>query len=128
MSKNVMTQGNVNQDSLELLIGFTDGDGDIGLDPQEQGINLIVTDNRTGQTYANYKVPSIPSKGANNGVDGKMYIKLYSTCCIFTDGTRPCEISPTTEINKLTMDIHLTDRAGNKSNVITTDSLQLICQ
>jgi hypothetical protein len=126
-SKSSMKQGNLNQDSVSLFINFKDGDGDIGSFENDSKINLFVIDNRTKSSYDNFKIPAIPLKGANNGVDGKITVNLYNTCCKFPENIPPCVVSSKYPSNELSLDIYLVDRAGNKSNVITTSKLQLIC-
>jgi len=70
----------------------------------------------------------VPEQGASNGVEGSVQLKVYTTCCIFEDGTVPCDtpINPTN--NEITLDIQLTDRAGNASNIITTEVITLFCE
>ena len=126
-SKNELTQNSLNTDSLFIRISFQDGDGDIGLDESDISQNLILTDNRTGEVFDRYKIPTIPIQGAQNGIQGEIMIKVFTTCCIFPDMIPPCESPVSFPTNELSFDIQLTDRAGNDSNVVTTQSITLLC-
>ena len=125
LSKNVMNQGDLNNDSIIVFLAFTDGNGDIGSSVSFEGPNLFVIDNRNGETYDNIKIPQIPPEGAGNGVKGTIQLKLYNGCCLFDD--RPnCTQSPEIS-NELSFNITLMDRAGNESNVVTTSNIELRC-
>ena len=114
-------------DNLFLTIEFTDGDGDIGSDGD---LNLDIVDNRTGENYAFFRLPSIPEPGANNGVSGTIRLKLLTSCCIDpVDPTRGCDdVGEDVLTNEFSLDVVLTDRAGNSSNTLTTPPLTLICR
>jgi hypothetical protein len=125
LSKSVMNQGDLNNDSIIVTLDFTDGDGDIGAPTNGTKPNLTVIDNRNGEIYDNIKLPLIPQEGAGNGVKGTIYLKLYNGCCLFDD--RPnCTQSPELS-NQLSLDISIEDNAGNKSNVVTTSNIELRC-
>ncbi len=126
MSKQEMIQG-FNSDTLILTIGFTDGDGDIGLDSQT-GQNIFLIDNRTGDIYDRFRIPTIPVEGANNGVSGTIEMTVLTTCCIFPEGIPNCETPEQYPDNDLSFDIYITDRAGHQSNIITTPVIKLLCQ
>jgi hypothetical protein len=127
ISKNSMIQSDLNKDSLTLTIGFEDGDGDIGYGPQINGINLVVIDRRTNEVYSNFKVPAIPTEGANNGVKGKIFLKLFTTCCIYPNTPIACEPLDGFPTNTISFDVYMKDRAGHMSNVITTSEVILLC-
>jgi len=110
LSKSTMNQSALGPDFIFVTLEFTDGDGDIGSDTE---INLEVIDNRTGDNYDFFKVPTIPEPGANNG-------KEPSNPAIICDEVMVPE-------NTFTLGINLTDRAGNKSNTVTTSPITLIC-
>lgn len=128
LDKVELKQGEFNTDSLLIQVAFKDGDGDIGTTGETEEPNLIIVDSRTNQNYASYKVPPIPLQGANNGIEGIMLIKIYSTCCRFPDGTPPCLAPPKFPTDILSLDLYLVDKAGNKSNVIKTAEITLLCQ
>jgi len=127
VSKNSMVQSNVLSDSIFLSFDFTDGDGDIGVGDNTNFFDLTIIDNRTGNVFDRFKTPFVPEQGASNGIEGSVQIKIYTTCCIFDDGTVPCDNPLTPMNNELTLDIQLEDRAGNLSNVITTEVITLFC-
>ena len=122
-----MVQSDLNRDSLTLTLSFKDGDGDIGHGPQSSVLNLTLIDKRTNQVFSNYKIPAIPEEGANNGVKGKIYLKLYSTCCIYPNLPVACTPVPGYPTNKLVFEVYMLDRALHKSNVVTTDTITLLC-
>lgn len=125
LSKSVMDQGDLNNDSIIVTLDFTDGDGDIGAPINGSKPNLTVIDNRNGEIYDNIKLPLIPQEGAGNGVKGTIYLKLYTVCCLFDD--RPnCTQSPELT-NQLSLDISIVDNAGNQSNIVTTSNIELRC-
>lgn len=126
-SKSSMNQGAILQDSVIIELSFTDGDGDLGVESKDTTSNLFITDNRTGFLYTPFKLPIIPTAGANNGVSGTLRLKIYTTCCIFPDLIPPCTTPPAFPDNEINFDIYMVDRAGNESNTITTSNLSLIC-
>jgi hypothetical protein len=123
LSKNVMRQGIQDTDSLIITISFTDGDGDLS-SPEP---NIFVVDNRTDEIYASFSVPEIPTSGLSNGIVGTIEMTIFNTCCIYPDGFPPCERNVFFPENELTLDIYMVDRAGNKSNTITTPRIRLLC-
>ena len=126
-SRQEINQGSLNNDSLFVIISFTDGDGDLGERPEVATTNLFLTDNRTGEIYNRFKIPTIPEEGVGNGISGEIKINLFTTCCIFPDNIPPCESPDLYPSNDLSFDIYIVDRAGNKSQTITTPALTLLC-
>ncbi len=122
-----MNQNSLNTDSLFVKLSFKDGDGDIGLEENDFNQNLIIVDNRTGEVFDRFKVPPIPIQGAQNGVQGEITLKIFTTCCIFPDAIPPCESPEEYPSNALSFDIQLTDKAGNDSNIVTTPEILLNC-
>lgn len=127
LSSNTMNQSAVNEDSLTLFFSFTDGDGDLGLMPNDAATNIVVTDTRDRNIRDLFKSPFIPEDGIGNGISGEIQLKLYSTCCIFPDGIPPCDRTSDILFDTLKYEIFIRDRAGNQSNVITTDEIILKC-
>ncbi|MBC7885856.1 MAG: hypothetical protein H7X99_10300, partial [Saprospiraceae bacterium] len=125
-SKNTMNQGVFNEDSVTMILFFTDGDGDFGNDAQSNEKNIFIRDKRTNETFREYKAPQIPTQGANNGISGTISIRVYSTCCIFPEATGifPCEKTDDFPENDLVLEVYLMDRAGNKSNTVTTSAIK----
>lgn len=118
-----MLQGKTLNDSVFMTLAFTDGDGDLG---SETDINLQLIDNRTGNTYGQFRVPPVPEAGANNGISGTMRIKVFTTCCLQPDGEETCE-EVTVPDNELSFEVVLTDRSGNESNRLMTPPVVLRC-
>ena len=127
LSNNSMVQSSVLGDSLFLFFDFQDGDGDIGVDETVNNFDLELIDNRTGNVYDRYKTPFVPEQGASNGIEGQVQLKLYTTCCIFENNIPPCSAPLDFPTNMLSLDIRLTDRAGNVSNTITTEMITIFC-
>ena len=130
LSKNTMKQGqSPNDDFLFLTIDFTDGDGDIGNSAGDTltKYNIEIIDTRDSSLIP-YKAPIVPLIGANNGISGEIEIKLFTTCCYYADGFRPCEPHPVIPADTLTYKVAIFDRAGHKSNVIETPPIYLDCR
>lgn len=129
-SKQEMIQGNNQQDSVTMVLYFTDGDGDFGSDTGSNEANVFIKDLRTGETFREYKAPMVPVEGTGNGISGTIRIRIYTTCCIFDPmtGIPPCEPSTTFPTNPLPLEVYIMDRAGNKSNVVQADVLTLRCE
>ena len=128
MSKTEMVQGRFATDSVVIEIAFKDGDGDLSQSSPLSGPNIFLIDSRTDQVYTTFRVPEIPEVGANNGVEGVLFLRVYNTCCIFSQGIPPCEVFPSIPTNELTFDIYIVDNAGNKSNTVRTSAITLLCQ
>jgi len=126
-SKSSMDQGDLNSDSLFLTIAFKDGDGNLGSGNAVVRENIIITDNRTGDIYDLFKIPEIPNPGVENGLEGEITLKLFTTCCIFPDSIPPCFAPPQFPENEINFSILLRDDAGNESDPVTTPSIMLRC-
>lgn len=128
-SNNTMSQAPLNSDTTIVSLSFTDGDGDLGYGMGDPGVNIFVVDNRTGEFYDRFRIPAIPEQGANNGVSGVINMVLLNTCCVFPpqDSIPACESPSQYPTNDLTFNIYMVDRAGNKSNEVTTPIITLNC-
>ncbi len=127
VSKDTLIQNSLNTDSLFLTIAFRDGDGDLGTGQEGVFQNIVLTDTRTGVIFDRFKIPNIPVSGLQSGIEGQIIMKVFTTCCIFPDGTPPCLNPSEFPSNDLVFSIQMTDDNGNQSNVINTDSILLIC-
>ncbi len=122
-SKGTLLQGSQNQDTVLLQISFRDGDGDIG---SQQNLNIEVKDLRLDNSVPfTFLIPEIPEQGAENGISGTMDIRIFSVCCF--QGAVSCQPFPDMPEDELTFSVQITDNAGNKSNVIETDPIRLLC-
>lgn len=127
LSQSSLQQGSLNSDSLFVQFSFTDGDGDIGFESAVFEQNIFIIDNRTGESYDAFRAPVIPEQGSSKGIEGTVTLRLFTTCCLFPDGTPPCEAPPNFPTDTMTLDIFITDRANNSSNQITTTPIVLFC-
>jgi hypothetical protein len=122
-SKRLMKQSALLQDTTQLNFRITDGDGDLGDLDNRRKFDVKIKDKRTGNIYDQFIIPEIPQQGANNGIVGTMRITLYTTCCIL----QPCDPFDNQPNEKLPLEIFITDRAGNRSNLVNIDDLTLKC-
>ncbi|WP_020569215.1 hypothetical protein [Neolewinella persica] len=113
-------------DSIQIHFSFTDGDGDLSqLD--SGAVDVFLTDSRLG--IANpFRIPAIPAEGTGNGISGDIFLNLINTttiCCIFNNFF--CAEDPALPIDTLSYTIQIKDRAGNMSNIIRTDVIEILC-
>ncbi len=127
ISKDTLDQGIFQQDYLVVQFHFQDGDGDIGRKNLQDTNNIFFIDERTGTLDNTFAIPPIPQEGAANGIEGDVKIVLYSTCCIYNDGSDPCTINPSTPYDTVVYRIFITDQAHHKSNDILTTPIILRC-
>ncbi len=128
-NKTTILQGDSKQDSLKLILTFTDGDGDLGSSQTNiSRINMFVIDKRKNQVADSLSIPFVPLEGAGNGISGKLEASLFTTCCYFKDATPPCSPSTTYPLDTVTYEIYIKDRAGHVSNKIITDPVVVQCK
>ena len=129
-NSDVVPQGSPNAEQfvLEITFSFTDGDGDIG---SEEENNVFLTDSRDGSVTP-FKVEPIPEQGNGNGISGEITVRMVNTprniCCTFPNGLTPCTPSTAFPTDVMHFSILLKDRAGNESNIIQTSDLTILCQ
>jgi len=128
LSKSTLVQNQANTDSLFMTISFKDGDGDLGTGIEGIKENIILIDSRTGITYDRFKVPTIPVSGTQNGIEGEVTMKVFTTCCRFEDLTPPCSNPVDTPTNEFFFEIYMIDDSGNESNRIQSTSVTLECR
>ena len=125
-----MNQG-INADTIFVTLGFVDGDGDISItEDNPNKLNLTVRDLRTGNISDRFVIPEIPVSGVSNGITGEMTVKMLGACCVFPalDSIPPCSVTPLYPDNELIWEYTLTDNAGNISNSVATNPINLLCQ
>lgn len=127
ISKDTMDQGSLFNDSIDLVITFRDGDGNLGTGVDGIRENIIIRDSRTGNQLTPFKIPNLPAEGAGAGIEGTITMKIYSQCCIFPDGTPACLAPPEFPFNELTYDIQMVDDGKDSSNVVTSTPVVLRC-
>jgi len=127
MDKDTIRQSIGTDESFVISLRIEDGDGDIG-NEGDSLFNLFIIDSRTGQDYDQpVQIPTLPEGLSQNGVIIDAELRLFATCCIFPDGTFPCETSDEFPLDSLQLDITIQDRAGNMSNTVTSDFLYIRC-
>lgn len=113
-------------DSIQVHFSFTDGDGDLSLIDSDS-VDVFLTDSRLG-IQTPFRLPMIPPEGTGNGISGDIFINVINTtgiCCIFNN--RLCAADPAYPIDTFTYSIQIRDRAGNLSNIIRTDPIEILC-
>jgi len=124
LSKDTMIQSFFNNDTTQIAISFTDGDGDLNKNDDDIGASLFIKDLRTNELYDRFFLPDIPSNGS---VTGEMFIRLFTTCCVFPENIPPCETDERFPTNELELELTLIDGSGNRSNLIRTPPITLLC-
>lgn len=127
VNKFEMKQGDLNQDTLVLQFKFEDGDGDLGYGTQVTRADIFVKDSRTGNLQDSFKLPDLPPS-QNDPQKGIISILIFTTCCLFPDGTPPCETPMKYPVDSLQYLIFIKDKAGHMSNIIHSDFIKLLCQ
>lgn len=115
----------------ELLFGFVDGDGDIGLPQPDSTItdttnfNLFITmheildgefikvDEDDLETLLNYRIPYIESEGQNKTLKGEIQVDFFYFKLFLI------------KYDTIKYEFYLVDRALHKSNVEETDTIFL---
>lgn len=114
-------------DTLEIYFSFTDGDGDLSL---EDSTDIFLVDSRVPTIVNQYKIPTIPEEGTSNGIRGDITIRIRNVntgiCCIANQ--IPCSATPANPVESFSYEIQIRDRAGNMSNRIQTETIDVICQ
>jgi hypothetical protein len=99
-------------EDIVLFSTFKDGDGDIGI--AENAGNVVLTDSRDSTKFS-YGFPKIDAEYiTTQGVSGAFYINLIGAGIKLKDTSKAFE--------KFVWFIEVTDKAGNISNKVSTDS------
>jgi hypothetical protein len=99
-------------DSIVFTIRYKDGDGDLGEnDPDVK--NLFLTDNRIGITHQ-YRIQQLAPSGTTIAIEGNLNVVLNNLVITDSSATQNANFS-----------IYVKDRAGNKSNVITSPTITI---
>ncbi len=104
-------------DSLVISFEFQDGDGDLGNKKNDTLFNIFLIDNRTGFEYP-YQMPVLGNR--DQAITGTVWVTIDPfniNCRPFNDGR-----------DTLRYQIYVVDRAENKSNIIFTPEVILICR
>jgi hypothetical protein len=131
MSKTQLRQGNKGEDSLTITFTYTDGDGDLGFPESESQSSIFVQDGRDSFERYPYKIPYVEPQGTGNGISGEISIVVPTSCCIYTNpqGFKlSCDKVPQDfKFDTLLYWITIKDRAGHRSNRISTPAITLRC-
>ena len=102
-------------DSIAFTIQYQDGDGDLGTaDPDIPSITLI--DNRDPDILVfDYHLSPRTPEGAELTIQGELTVVLPNS--ILLDDSNQAETT--------TFSISITDRAGNESNIVETESITI---
>jgi hypothetical protein len=101
------------QDSLVFNIKYRDNNGDLGEnDPNVK--NLFITDNRISIVY-DYRIQQLAPSGSSIAIEGTLQVVLNSVAR--TDTSLAQESA--------TFSVYVKDRAGNKSNVVTSGTITI---
>ena len=103
------------QQSIDLLIRYEDGDGDIGHPDADQN-SLFVKDARLEREDAYYVAPIAPV-GSEVSITGTLRLQLDNT---FLLGNADVETT--------VFSLYLVDQAGNQSNTIETPPITILRQ
>lgn len=105
-------------DSVVITVRFTDGDGNIGAQENEQAENAFFLDSRFRLPISLYKIPYVEPAGRLKAVSGTIQFTLQPLSC------RPDQVGTDT----FSYEIYILDRDGNQSNSIFTEIFQIQCQ
>ena len=101
-------------DDIIITISYADEDGDLGENPIYNDIdNLFVEDSRNGIVY-HYRIPQLAPNGNEIAIEGNFNITI--------NGSGITNSSISQQVNYA---VYVKDRAGNKSNTITTSNITI---
>jgi len=122
-SKDLMKQNGM--DSMLIIIGYTDGDGDIGSDSID---NIFLKDKRNEQIIATYRFPNDQVSNPGNYRKGELQLIVYSGCCIYSNpNVADCTPNTNQPTDTMRYIIEIKDRSGKMSNRIESEDLILEC-
>jgi hypothetical protein len=99
-------------DDIIITIFYSDGNGDLGENNPDIH-NLFVEDNRNGIVYQ-FRIPHLAPDNNSIAIEGDFNITI--------NGSGITDESSSQQLNYA---IYVTDRAGNKSNTITTSNITI---
>lgn len=104
------TAANEFEEEVIVTVKYRDGNGDLGEnDPEVK--NLFVTDSRNQVEYS-YRLQQLAPNGSDINIEGELDINLKVLSVVGEGNSESANL-----------DIYIVDRAGNKSNIITTSSI-----
>jgi len=112
------------EDTLKISLEFTDGDGDLGTDAQEQTLSIFLKDSRdtSASSVIKYPFPYIPPymRPKNGSLQGSININLGSENFSIKDSLHLALRADT-----LFFRIYVMDNAGHVSDTVNTDTIYL---
>lgn len=124
-----VTQPYIVADTGILRISFTDGDGDLGkLSNSDSGTlsKIFIKELKYNINKIPQVIPIIPQKGTTKAISGTIDIYLAGNSGIGLFDGSSCLLYQH-PLDTLQFEIYIQDRAGNKSNVVTTPFLVIKC-
>jgi hypothetical protein len=108
------------EDTVYIGFHFTDGDADLGNDPNTLKRDIFMIDNRFPNDTTSFYFPSIPGeiKDPEKGMEGDCDFFVPAA---FIQGLRDTVVHK--HHDTTTFNIFIKDIAGHVSNIITTDTL-----
>lgn len=99
------------QDSVKIVIGYVDGNGDLGTDMPYVN-NLFAIDSRNNDTTG-FHIPQLLPSGTIATIEGNLNIILPPQYFVNSNDTT----------ETVSYSIYLVDRAGNRSNIVRATPL-----
>jgi len=99
-------------DDIIITISYSDANGDLG-ENNPDVFNLFVTDKRNEIEYK-FRIPELTPSGSDIAIEGNFNITINGT-----------GITDESSSQKVDYSIYVKDRAGNKSNIITTSEITI---
>ncbi len=124
INKDIMMAGNGPEDQIIATLEFEDIDGDIeGKKDDFIPSNIFIRQVRDAGDIETVSFPDFPNLA--DGQKGTMELAILTTCCLGPNGciTRDSDI----ESQVFPYEIYIVDSRGNKSNVVTTPPVTLVC-
>lgn len=103
-------------DSIVFTLYYRDNNGDLG-DNDPAVKNLFLKDNRIGIEYS-YRIQELAPSGSNVPIEGNINVVLNTVAR--TDTSLLQELA--------TFSLYVVDRAGNKSNVVSSGAVTIVPQ
>ncbi len=108
------------KDTLSITFTIVDGDGDLGNDPNVSN-DIFLKDSRSvTNEEIGFLMPEIPKGVIKEGGSANIH------CTVNVSAAQFLLLRPTRPLgDTLSFDIYIKDRAGNKSNIITTHPIYI---
>ncbi len=114
-------------DSIKFTISFQDGDGDIGVAPDDSFYCLFIRDLRRDHIDSLY-LPMVESFGNFDAIRGDIYVTYLNIFCLNSDGLPDPLGNDTPSKDTVNFAIQIMDRARNISNEFEAPPLFLGCE